>query len=141
MEKVNVRKAAKVLEDIIKLSIDIERDIRCKFCNSRNIVRNGKRGGTQYWLCKNCGRGFVDNKALPKGRYSVKAVSSALYMYFTGSSLNDIRRYIEQQFNVGLPSDSAIYNWVVKFSEIASKEARKHKPTAIGDVWIADEIL
>jgi len=141
MEKVNIRKASKVLEDIIKLSLDIERDVRCKFCNSRNVVRNGKRGGTQYWLCKNCGRGFVNNKALPKGRYPIEAVSSALYMYFTGLSLNDIRRYIEQQFNVGLPSDSAIYNWVVKFSKIASKEARKRKPTAIGDVWIADEIF
>ena len=63
-----------------------------------------------------------------------------MYIYFTGSSLNDIKRYIEQQFGKGLPSDSAIYNWVVKFSQIASKEARQHKPTPIGDAWIADEL-
>lgn len=65
----NLNKAAKVLEDIIKLSIDIERDIRCKFCNSRDIVKNGHRKGTQYWLCKNCGHGFVANKSVPKSRY------------------------------------------------------------------------
>jgi len=136
LEKVFIKMAT----DIVTKARVIEMP-QCKFCGSKDVVKNGKRGGTQYWLCKGCGRGFVDNKALPKGRYPIEAVSSALYMYFTGSSLNDIRRYIEQQFNTELPSDSAIYSWVVRFSEIASKEARKHKPTTIGDVWIADELF
>jgi len=132
--------AGKVAMDIVTKASVIEMP-KCKFCDSIDVVKNGSRGGTQYWLCRECGRGFVANKALPKGRYPIEAVSSALYMYFTGSSLNDIKRYIEQQFGKGLPSDSTIYNWVVKFSEIASKEARQHKPTSIGDVWIADELF
>lgn len=132
--------AGKIAMDIVTKASVIEMP-KCKFCGSLDVVKNGSRNGTQYWLCKGCGRGFVANKALPKGRYPIEAVSSALYMYFTGSSLNDIRRYIEQQFGRGLPSDSAIYNWVVKFSEIASKEARQYKPKSIGDVWIADELF
>jgi len=132
--------ASKIAVDIVTKARVIEMP-QCKFCGSKDVVKNGKRDGTQYWLCKNCGRGFVDNKALPKGRYPIEVVSSALYMYFTGSSLNDIKKYIEQQFGKELPSDSAIYNWVVKFSKIASKEARQHKPTAIGDIWIADELF
>jgi len=114
-------------------------EIVCKFCNSPEIVRNGTRKGTQYWLCKNCGRGFVANKALPKMKYPTEAIGSALYMYFTGSSLNDIRRHVEQQYKA-LPSDSAIYGWVTRFSKLASDEAKKHKPENIGDVWIADEL-
>lgn len=135
----NIRKAAKVLEDIIKLSLDIERDIRCKFCNSRDIVRNGKRRGTQYWLCKNCGRGFVDNKALPKSKYPVETVASALYLYFTGSSLNDIRRHTEQQYKI-LPSDSTIYSWVRKYTNVAQEAIKDLKPK-VSDTWIADETV
>ena len=134
------RAASKLAMDIVAKARVIELP-QCKFCGSKDVVRNSRRGGTQYWLCKKCGRGFVDKRALPKGRYPIEAVSSALYMYFTGSSLNDIKRYIEQQFSTELPSDSTIYNWVAKFSKIASKEARKHKPTSIGDVWIADELF
>lgn len=135
----NIREAAKILEDIIKLSIDIERDIRCKFCNSPNIVRNGTRKGTQYWLCKNCGRGFVDNKALPKGKYPVEAVASALYLYFTGSSLNDIRRHTEQQYKI-LPSDSTIYSWVRRYTDIAQEAIKDLKPK-VSNTWIADETM
>jgi len=139
MEKVNLVKAAKVLEDIIKLSLDIEKDIRCKFCNSRNIVRNGKREGTQYWLCKNCGRGFVANQALPRSKYPIEAVASALYLYFTGSSLNDISRHTEQHYKVQ-PSASTIYSWVRKYTQVAQEATKDLKPK-VSDTWVADETV
>ncbi len=135
----NIRKAAKVLEDIIKLSIDIERDIRCKFCNSRNIVRNGKRKGTQDWLCKECGRSFVNNKALPKMKYSIENIASAVYLYYTGLSLNEIRSHIEQHHNV-LPSSSTIYSWITHFTKIATDKAKEYLPN-VGDTWVADETV
>ena len=94
------------------------RGIACKFCGSLSVVKNGTRKGTQYWLCRNCGRGFVANQALPKSKYPVEAVASALYLYFTGSSLNDIRKHTEQHHKV-LPSDSTIYSWVRRYTEIA----------------------
>jgi len=115
--------AHKLAMDIVTRETTIEIP-QCKFCGSKDVVKNDIRDDTQYWFRKKCGRGIVANKALPRDRYPIEAVGSALYMYFTGSSLNDIKRYIEQQFGKGLPSDSAIYNWVVKFSQIASKEAR-----------------
>jgi len=68
-------------------------EVTCKFCGSPNIVKNGTRNGVQYWLCKNCGRGFVDNKGLPRMRYSIDDVASAIYQYYTGASLNEIRGY------------------------------------------------
>ena len=137
--KVNLKRAAKVLEDIIKMSIDLEKDRRCKFCNSRNIVRNGKRRGTQYWLCKNCGRGFVDNQALPKMKYPAEAIGSAIYQYYTGSSLDEIRGHIDQHYNTR-PSGSTIYSWLTRFSKAAIDEAKKHTPK-VGDTWVADETV
>ena len=113
--------------------------ITCKFCNSPDIVKNGTRRGTQYWLCKNCGRGFVANQALPKSKYPVEAMASALYLYFTGSSLNDIRRHTEQHYKV-LPSDSTVYEWVRKYTQIAHEATKNLKPK-VGDTWIADETV
>jgi transposase-like protein len=114
-------------------------DITCKFCNSPDIVKNGKRKGTQYWLCKNCGRGFVANQALPRARYPVEAIGSALYLYFTGSSLSDISRHTEQQYKVE-PSSSTIYSWVTKYTQVADKAIKDLKPN-VSDTWIADETV
>ena len=113
--------------------------IVCKYCGSPEIVKNGTRGGVQYWLCKNCGRGFTANKALPRMRYSIDDIASAIYQYYSGSSLNDIRGHIEQQRDVR-PSDSAIYDWVTRFSKIAVAKARTHKPQ-VGNTWVADETV
>ena len=71
-------------------------ETRCKFCGSTEIVKNGSRKGRQYWLCKRCGKGFVDNKAIPGMRYPTENIGSALWQFYTGASLNDIRGYIEQ---------------------------------------------
>jgi len=114
-------------------------DITCKFCGLPNIVKNGRRRGTQYWLCKNCGRGFVANEALPKMKYPVEAIGSAIYQYYTGSSLNEIRGHFEQRHDVS-PSASAIYEWITRFSKIAIDEAKKHTPK-VGDTWVADETV
>jgi putative transposase len=132
------RVVSKLMVDIVTKATNIEMP-RCKFCGSMNIVRNGTRGGTQYWLCRNCGRGFVDNDALPKMKYPVKAIASAIYQYYAGLSLNEIRRHIDQQYNF-LPSSSAIYAWVTRFTQPAIDEARKHRPK-VGDTWVADETV
>ena len=113
--------------------------IRCKFCRSTEIVKNGHRKGRQYWLCKRCGKGFVNNRAIPGMRYPTEVIGSALWQYYCGSSLNDIRGYIEQHTG-GRPSDSTIFNWVKRFSEIAINEAEKRTPQ-VGDTWVADETV
>ena len=115
-------------------------ETRCKFCGSDKVVKNGKsKKGVQNWLCRTCGKGFVDNRALPRMRSPVDTVSSALYQYYTGSSLNDIRGHIEQQTGIR-PSDSTIFAWVNRFSKVAVDEAKNYKPQ-VGDTWIADETV
>jgi putative transposase len=114
-------------------------EVTCKFCGSPNVVKNGVRNGVQYWLCKNCGRGFVDNKGLPNMRYSVDDVASAIYQYYTGSSLSEIRGHIEQHSRLR-PSDSTIYSWLTRFTKIAMDKTREYTPK-VGDVWVADETV
>jgi putative transposase len=124
---------------MVKVRAD-SRTVTCKFCGSANIVKNGiTKQGTQNWLCTICGRSFVDNQALPKGKYPIENISSALYQYYTGSSLKDIRGYIEQQTG-NRPSKSTVYSWIVRFSKIAIDEANKYTPK-VGDTWVADETV
>jgi len=112
---------------------------RCKFCQSTAVVKNGTRNGVQYYLCKECGRGFVYNKGLPRMRYPIDIVADAVYDYYAGVSLNKIRDGIRQK--VGLkPADSAIYGWVKRLTKIGLAEAKKHTPQ-VGDKWLADECV
>lgn len=113
--------------------------VTCKFCGSQDVVRNGTRRGTQYWLCKDCGHGFVDNEALPKSKYPMGVVAKAVYDFYAGVSLDNIANGIEQQEGE-LPSKSTIYEWIKRLTELGLNEAKKHHPI-VGDKWIADETV
>ncbi|MFC1982392.1 hypothetical protein ACFLV5_01190 [Chloroflexota bacterium] len=111
----------------------------CKFCGSANVVRNGHRKGTQYWLCKGCGRGFVDNKAIPGSRYPTDVVGRALYNYYAGMSLNAICEGIRQSSEETV-TDTSVYNWLAKYTRIALDEAEKYQPQ-VGKKWVMDETV
>lgn len=125
-------------KEIMKL-VEEDSSPQCKFCGSPRVVKNGTFRGTQNWLCRNCGRGFVDNKALPKMKHSIEQIASAMACHYGGMSLNGIRMHLEQQYGYS-PSDSAIYTWVTRFSKRAINEAKRHTPR-VGNVWIADETV
>ncbi len=118
-------------------SEDIE--LRCKFCNSPDIVRYGRHGDIQYWWCKDCKRKFADNDALPKMQTPTVQIAAALSMYYGGMSINAIRRHLEQQFE-NRPSDSTVYGWIIRFSKVAIDNAKNYQPI-VGDTWVADETV
>jgi transposase-like protein len=66
-----------------------------------------------------------------------KQVASALSMYYEGMSQNAIRRQLQQDYG-NYPSDATVYEWILKYTDTAVKEARDYHPH-VGDVWIADE--
>lgn len=128
------------LGDVLR-KVDMTTMPRCKFCQSENVVFNGHRKGTQYLLCRNCGRGFVDNKGVPRGRFPIDTVGNALYNYYAGMSLNAICEGIRQGSNDEKSvSDTTIYNWLAKYTAIALNEAGNHKPQ-VGKKWVMDETV
>jgi transposase-like protein len=60
-------------------------------------------------------------------------------MFYEGMSLHGIRRNLEQTYR-NRPSNSTIYEWVIKFTKQAIKIAEDYKPE-VGDVWVADETV
>jgi len=133
-------KLINALGDVIR-KMDINTMPRCKFCGSDNVVFNGHRKGTQYFLCRNCGRGFVDNKGVPRGRFPIDIVARALYNYYAGMSLNAICEGIRQSKRDDTTvSDTTVYNWLKKYTAIALNEAENHKPQ-VGKKWVMDETV
>lgn len=136
----NISEAAKILEDIVRMRIDIEKDLKCKYCDSHNIVRNGhSRNKQQRYLCKKCGSVFIDNEALPRMQISVRQLGEVIGQYYGGMSLKELRRQFEQQHGKTL-SRSSFDRWLIRFSKIAVDEASKYHPK-VGDKWIADETV
>jgi transposase-like protein len=105
----------KVLSGIPR-KLEIGSGIQCKFCQSTAVVRNGRRKNAQYYLCRDCGRGFMDNQALPKMKFPAHTIASAVRDYYDGRSLNQICRAIEEKTNI-LPSRSTVYRWVIKSTQ------------------------
>ncbi|MBI2869861.1 MAG: DDE-type integrase/transposase/recombinase [Chloroflexi bacterium] len=66
-------------------------------------------------------------------------VASALSAYFGGMPLDAIQRHLQQQYKIYM-SEMGIYNWIVRFSKEAVKQAKDFKPV-IGDTWVADETM
>ena len=66
--------------------------MRCKFCNSHNIIKNGTFKGTQQWQCKRCGHAFHGNGALPKMRIPIEQIITAFKLRTAGLSLRATRR-------------------------------------------------
>jgi len=64
-------------------------------------------------------------------------IASAINEYYNGSSINAIRKSLEQQYHSYL-SESTIYAWITHFSKLAIDEASNTK-VDVGDRWIVDE--
>lgn len=106
----------------------------CKVCGSRRTVRVGRINGVQRWECRDCGRRFMQSDT----RFGMKTpafqVDMAIKMYYQGMSLNAIRKHLHQKYN-NLPSDSTVYHWVEKYTDIAISKSRDYQPN-VGNKWL-----
>lgn len=114
--------------------------VRCKYCDSENIIKYGKYGDTQLYYCKDCGSKFKADDTLFHMKTPANQVSSALNMYYEGMSIAGIRRNLQQEYG-NEPSTATIYEWIQKFTQYAVDSIKDNKPKKIGNVWVADETV
>lgn len=116
------------------------RTVSCKYCGSDNIFRYGyTKKGTQRYVCNECKRTFLDNRAPEGMRFSTDVIASALNQFYESASLNKIQRQLKLTYGVS-PHHSNIYRWIVRYSQIASKELNS-VPIKAGSRWVADETM
>lgn len=113
--------------------------LRCKYCNSTNVIRYGRFKTTQRWWCKDCQRKFADNGAKPNMKTHNDQVSTALGMYYEGMSLNTVCKQLELCYNI-YPSDSTVYSWIGKYTIDVIKRTSPYRP-AVGDIWLVDDTI
>ena len=88
----------------------------------------------QRYFCKSCHRKFADNDALPKMKTPIWIISLALSCYYEGMSLGAIQGEINQRHGAYY-AQSSIYNWIIRFSEEAIRQAKSFQPK-VGDIWL-----
>jgi len=113
--------------------------IACKNCGSPDVVKAGFQSGVQRYLCHACNRKFKADDTPFHGKVSAGHISSALAMYYTGSSITDIRNHIRQETGYH-PSKSVVFYWIEKYTAQAAAHFRQYHPK-VGSTWIADETM
>jgi transposase-like protein len=78
-------------------------EMKCPHCQSNQTNKNGRRRGKQCYLCKRCGRQFIESYS-SRG-YSEDAKQICLKMYRDGVGLRAIER------STGI-SHNTVSNWV-----------------------------
>jgi transposase-like protein len=96
-------------------------DIVCKYCQSQKVRKYGKYNNVQLYYCNECKRKFTPNDSLFHMHTPNAQVSTALDMYYTGSSINTIRRHLNQEHE-NTPSSATVFEWINKYTDEAIKE-------------------
>ena len=118
----------------------MESNIRCKYCQSENVIKYGKYNDVQLYYCKDCGSKFKDDDTLFHMKTPANQVSSALNTYYEGMSVKAIRRNLQQEYG-NMPSTATIYEWIMKYTQYATDSIKGYEPKKVGDTWIADETV
>lgn len=121
------------------IEITTTKTISCTNCGSDAVVKFGTYKGIQRYFCKSCQRKFKADSSTFHGKIPADYVTSALSMYYTGMSINEIRSHLKQEYGY-YPSQSVVFKWVEKYTELASKQFQDYHPQ-VGDVWVADETM
>ncbi len=113
--------------------------IICKWCGSKDVMKHGKRGGIQYYLCVKCGRQFTEKDTAPKMRFTIDQIGTALTMFYEGESLASISRTFDQIYKEPVNS-ATVYRWVMRFTKQAI-EATAPFVLSRSDRWAIDETV
>ena len=94
--------------------------MKCKRCLSEHTVKNGKREGKQYYLCRGCKHQFF----LEKERYSKEERHLAVMLYCLGLSFTAIGKILHVHA-------STVMRWVRRYTQ-----ANCEKPRPTGKIVI-----
>lgn len=103
--------------------------IRCPICNSRDIVKRGKRKSKhkalQIYYCKICRKRFVEDR-LKNKMYPPGVIISAISYYNKGHTLEETTRKVNRRYKVKM-SKSSVHSWITEFSDMCSFGSMRHE--------------
>jgi transposase-like protein len=111
--------------------------MNCKYCDSEKVVKHGKVGNKQRFLCKDCGHKFIEGSEFPKMRTESRIISSSIDFYFEGLSTRKIATQIEKLYGVHV-DHVTVLRWILKYSALVSKYVETLSPQLLG-IYHVDE--
>ena len=113
----------------------------CIYCGSKHIVKDGKRknksGEIQIFNCLDCKRYFTVNLGFEGMKHSPKAITTAMQLYFSGTSLRNTQKALRL---MGVEvSHVAVLKWIRKYVSLMDKYLDRLTPQ-VSDTWRADEL-
>jgi transposase-like protein len=112
------------------------KQIVCKWCGSKDIMKYGKSGGVQEYLCKECGRKFTNRDMPFAKRSTTEQIGTSISSYYDGLSFADVARHLSESGNP--VNESTVYRWVMSYTQKAIKTLGDYHPKVSG-TWVADE--
>ena len=109
----------------------------CKFCDSPDIVRKGKRDGKQQYGCKACGKRFVWNLGFEKKHSLPELITSAVEMVYGGMSSHKTANELRQAGCV--VSHMTVQRWAKQYGELLESYMDTILPQ-VGEEWRTDEV-
>lgn len=110
------------------------KEILCQYCNSKKVVKAGKRNlkyqSVQKFFCKSCRKYFAD-KNLRKS-YPEKLVLNALMSYNLGYTLEQTRNSILQKFKLSVPK-TTLHSWIREFSDVCTFTRIREKAISLSE--------
>ena len=106
---------------------------RCIFCKSTSIVKNGQRKRNvrikQSFLCKSCGKQFVEPDGFERMRHKKEDIVRAVHMHIDGLSLFKTQTHLWQHDGIQV-TRWTISQWTKKYSSFLKSPASKSKTKA-----------
>jgi transposase-like protein len=87
--------------------------MQCSYCQSNQTVKNGRRKGTQSYLCRQCGRQF--RQTHQQQGYPLEVKEHCLKLYLNGMGFRAIERVTGVNHNT-------VINWVKQTSQMLPDE-------------------
>jgi putative transposase len=114
--------------------------MKCKYCNSDTVVKNGKKNDTQCYKCKDCNHTFLENDNYTKMRVNKQIIVSSIDMFYEGLSVRKIKRQIKTLFGTTI-SQVAIWKWIQKYSQLVKEYVDTVKLEKLCGEWHLDETM
>ncbi len=121
-------------------TMELERDIICKYCGNTNLCLNGSQNGEQYYLCKKCGHRATGKDTYPHQRYDRDTIIQAMTYYYNGMSYGAVKNTFDDLEQLSI-SKATLWSWIMKYTDLIIPFSRDIKPMNIGDIWVADETM
>ena len=113
----------------------------CRKCGPDHVVLDGhkklKRGNTQRYKCKKCGKRFTDNLGFENKRATPEQITTAVDLVFSGMTL---RKTATSLCRMGVEvSHVTVLNWAEQYAELMERHFDTITPQ-VGEQWRTDEV-